>query len=253
MTCPHIPESQALMDGALDGEAAVAAARHLETCAECQAAVEDAAMLGHAIRTEATYHDAPAGLAARVTAALDAEDAAPPPRRRFGLDLRSLGLGAAGGVGASMLAACLALFVLAPPSPQTLAQQVSDAHVRALMDGKLIAVVSSSHHTVKPWFAGRVAVSPPVADFADQGFTLVGGRVDRIAGADAAVVVYAHGAHHIDLFAWPDRGAPLTGEGLRHGWRWIGWRQGDLDLAAVSDVQDSELQRFVNLVRQQRE
>ena len=44
------------------------------------------------------------------------------------------------------------------------------------MSGQTVEVASESHHTVKPWFAGRVPVSPPVADFTEQGFALLGGR-----------------------------------------------------------------------------
>jgi anti-sigma factor RsiW len=110
-------------------------------------------------------------------------------------------------------------------------------------------VVSSNHHTVKPWFAGRIEVSPPVADFAKDGFVLAGGRVDRVAGSRAAVVVYRHGKHEIDLFVWPDRGARLPGESLRHGYRSFFWKNGDLDFAAVSDTERAELVKFTNLVR----
>lgn len=251
MTCPETPRSLALMDGELSGDEAARAEAHLADCAECQASVEDAAALRQAIRTQATYHAAPPHLAARIAAALDHEPVRLKPRRAW--DLRSLGAGAAGGVGISAIAASLVLVMLAPPAADRLAQSLTDAHTGALMSGREISVVSSNHHTVKPWFAGRIAVSPPVTDFADQGFVLLGGRVDTVAGQPAAVVVYGHGAHRIDLFAWPDRGAPLTGEGLRHGYRWIGWRQGDLDLAAVSDTDAAALEKFVNLVRGQRE
>jgi anti-sigma factor RsiW len=128
-----------------------------------------------------------------------------------------------------------------------------DAHTRALMSGHVIEVASSNHHTVKPWFAGRVPVSPPVADFAADGFALAGGRIDKVAGSAAAVVVYRHGAHEIDLFVWPDRGSRLPASGVRHGYHAVFWKNGDLDFAAVSDMQSNELSRFVELVKGERE
>ncbi len=117
------------------------------------------------------------------------------------------------------------------------------------MQGRQIAVVSSDHHTVKPWFAGRAPVSPPVTDFAAQGFKLAGGRLDRVAGAPAAVVVYEHGRHEIDLFVWADRGSALPDTSVRHGFHAIFWKANDLDFAAISDTQAGELATFVKLVR----
>ena len=76
-----------------------------------------------------------------------------------------------------------------------------------------------------------------------------GGRVDRIAGMQAAVVVYRHAGHEIDLFAWADRGSALPPEAVRHGYRSMFWKSGDLDFAAISDVERGELEKFVQLVR----
>jgi anti-sigma factor RsiW len=118
------------------------------------------------------------------------------------------------------------------------------------MRGQAIQVASTSHHTVKPWFAGRVLISPPVADFAREGFVLAGGRVDEIAGARAAVVVYRHGHHTIDLFVWADRGAPLPKESIIRGYRALFWKRGDLDFAEVSDMGGAETQQFAQLAKQ---
>src|SRR5437763_692275 len=72
-------------------------------------------------------------------------------------------VGAGSGVSLSALAAGFAILAMLPPSASSLAQSVADAHTQALMSGRAIEVASSSHHTVKPWFAGRVPLAPPVA------------------------------------------------------------------------------------------
>jgi len=255
MGCAETLRTQAYLDGEVDDADAEAAARHIEGCAECQAICDDAAALSDAIRKAAVRHRAPNALRARVGRMLDDEAATGTktwtnPRKAM---RRDFWLGAGAGAGLTALAAGLALLLTLPPSAAGLSASITDAHVRALMAGREIEVVSSDHHTVKPWFAGRVEVSPPVTDFAAQGFKLIGGRLDHIAGARAAVVAYQHGRHEIDLFVWADRGAALPESGLRHGYRSVLWKAGDLDFAAVSDVQGSELANFVTLVRGQPE
>jgi anti-sigma factor (TIGR02949 family) len=245
MSCRELLRTHAYLDGELDGAAAAEAERHIETCAECREASEHAARLSDAIRREAAHYPAPAALRARIAAALDSEKTAvvvPFKRRNFWY-------GALSGAGAMAAAAGLAFVLMLPPSAENLAQAVTDDHTAALMSGHLIQIASSNHHVVKPWFAGRVDVSPPTPDFPQADFTLTGGRVDRIEGARAAVVVYRHGGHVIDLFVWPDRGSALPADATRHGYHAIFWKSGDLDFAAVSDTQKRELENFVTLVR----
>ncbi|MBS0397000.1 MAG: anti-sigma factor, partial [Proteobacteria bacterium] len=126
------------------------------------------------------------------------------------------------------------------------------AHLRALQPGRAIDVESSERHTVKPWFAGRADVSPPVADFAAQGFTLVGGRVDYVAGTRSAVVVYRHNAHLIDVFAWRAAAAPVRGgASSENGYRLLSWRAGDLAFCAISDTAEDELAALRTLIQAQ--
>jgi anti-sigma factor RsiW len=244
MNCQETLHTQSYLDGELDGAEAVAAERHLESCAQCQALAAGTADLSDALRTAARYR-APDTLRHRLAKELDRETRRAPLRRFW--------QGAASGVGASALAAGFALFVLLPPSAATLSQSIVDAHTAALTGGKTIMVASSNHHTVKPWLAAHAGISPPVVDFAEQGFTLTGGRTDAVAGNRAAVAVYAHGNHEVDLFSWPDRGAQLPAAGMSRGFRIAFWKMGDLNYAAVSDVDAASFQKFIALAKSQRE
>jgi len=244
MTCKEMLNTQSFLDGELDGADADAAERHLQSCAECQALAAGTADLGDALRG-ATRFRAPDSLRRRLGVALDRETRRAPAR--------SFWLGAASGGGLSALAAGFGLFVLLPPTAATLAQSVVDAHTAALTGGKTIMIASSNHHTVKPWLAMHAGISPPVTDFAPDGFVLKGGRMDEVAGRPAAVAVYAHGNHDVDLFAWPDRGAPLPAGGMVRGFRTSFWKSGDLDYAAVSDVDAGAFRKFVTLAQHQRE
>ena len=239
MACEQSLHVQAYLDGELDAADALKVERHLESCAECQALAADHAEMKAAL-AGASYHRADAALRAKISRALDAQSK--PARRRSGF-----WLGAGSGAGAVVIAAVIAFFLLLPAN--ALVNDLAEAHLRSLMGNHLIDVASSDRHTVKPWFAGHADVSPPARDFAADGFTLVGGRADYVHGARAAVVVYRHGAHVINLFAWADHGGGLPRGGMRDGYRMLFWKQDDLDFAAVSDITQSELDAFAALVK----
>jgi anti-sigma factor RsiW len=248
MACEESLKTQAYLDGELDAAQSLAVEAHLEHCEHCQALAMDHADLNAAM-AGATYHRAPAALRMNISAALDAESKIVPlnsARHKPGLK-SGFWLGAGSGAGGMAIAASIAFLLLMPANG--IVADLGEAHVRSLMGTHLIDVASSDHHTVKPWFAGHADVSPPTEDFKADGFTLVGGRADYVHGARAAVVVYRHGAHVINLFAWADRGQRLPASGSREGYRMIFWEDKDLDFAAVSDVDPVELEKFVALVK----
>ncbi|HEY2177150.1 MAG TPA: zf-HC2 domain-containing protein [Caulobacteraceae bacterium] len=257
MPCAETLHTQAFIDGELTGREAEIAEAHIAGCADCQAFCAAAAALSDGIRRHAPRYAAPDRLKARLDRALAKAEGRPTRTRASpgarGAFWRGAVGGALGGVGLGGLAAALAVLAVMPPSPASLADRVVGAHTRALISGKVIEVASNDHHTVKPWFAGRIDLSPPVADFAQQGFKLTGGRLDKAANAPAAVVVYRHGLHEIDLFVWSDHGGRLPGSATRLGYHAIFWKKGDLDFAAVSDMEPGELATFSNLVRGQAE
>lgn len=208
----------AYLDGELDRSEARALESHLDSCADCTAALAEADALRRALHEPALRHRAPAALRERIRATADATalpgkgEAAgganvvalcPRPRNTMP---RWLG----------MAAACLLCFTAgglavrvgsdhrasADASAQ-LQRDLFASHWRALAATSPVDVVSSDHHTVKPWFAGKLAESPPVQDFAAQGFALVGGRIDYVGTERVAVLVYRHGAHLIDVYVLP--------------------------------------------------
>src|SRR5260370_13739779 len=78
--------------------------------------------------------------------------------------------------------------------------EVIDAHIRSLQPGHLTDVTSTDQHTVKPWFDGKLNYVPPVRDFAENGFPLIGGRLDVLNGRSVAVLVYCRPEHFIKVF-----------------------------------------------------
>ncbi len=112
-------------------------------------------------------------------------------------------------------------------------------------------MVSTDQHTVKPWFAGRTDVSPVVADFASQGYRLLGGRIDDVADHKAAVMVFQHGKHLINVFSWASSARPLPRDTTRNGYHLAFWQVGNLSYCAVSDTGWVELTGLVALLQQQ--
>jgi anti-sigma factor RsiW len=236
---------QAYFDSQLDALAADQIERHIEHCAECRALLEDLQQLRSKLREELKFELAPALLQARISQALDRDMRQAPAA--IALRRRPFLRGALSGFGAAAAAALL-LFLQLPARPDPLLDEVVDAHVRSLLPEHLIDVASSERHTVKPWFAGHADVSPVVADFEAQGYKLLGGRADYVERQRAAVVVYQHGAHTINVFSWAtDKSAPQNA--TRNGYHLEFWKIGNLEYCAVSDTGWEELHGLVRLLK----
>jgi anti-sigma factor RsiW len=137
--------------------------------------------------------------------------------------------------------------LLAPGGDERIAQEIVTAHVRSLMAPNHLAdVVSTDQHTVKPWFNGRLDYSPPVADLADAGFPLEGGRLDYVNDRAVAVLAFRRNRHPIDVFVWPARrGAPRLAPSARDGYQIEHRVVAGMECWAVSDLNATELREFM--------
>lgn len=240
-----------LIDGELGFMGRHRLLRHVARCGGCAGRLSELQALQTALRTKLQYHRAPPALAARIGAAIARESPslAPARRRLFGRrGAAPAGFGLAGGLVGAAAGVALTLLVTGAPidRPNDVVGAVLDSHVRSLLPNHLTDVVTSDRHTVKPWLSSRVDVSPPVRDLADEGFPLIGGRVDYVDGHQVGCVVYRHDRHIINLLAWSSPG--MADEGLkstsRQGFNLMTWRKGGVTFWAVSDLEAAELRKF---------
>ena len=256
MQCAESLRVQAYFDSEVDAVSAAEIERHFEHCSACRELLQDLEKVRSALRSGISYAAAPPALRAQILQALDRDPDAVPLKPRPARPSKVYGgqrfwSGAFTGIGGTALAAALAFFLFLPSLVSPLSNEIVSAHVRSLMPAHLIDVVSTDKHTVKPWFAGHADVSPAVADFETQGYRLIGGRADYIDRQRAAVVVYQHGAHVINVFTWAASGARNLSNTTRSGYHLAYWQQGDIQYCAVSDTGWDELLALVRLLREQ--
>jgi anti-sigma factor RsiW len=230
----------AYLDGELDPAHALEVERQLARdpvlAAEC-ARVE---ALQRLIRERLPLESAPQGLTRRVEAAIGM-----PPATRWASHPSWRAL-AASVVLAAFLASGSTWFALRPGPTATVADMVVANHLRALMAPQPTDVASSDQHTVKPWFVGRIPESPRVVDLSQQGFPLVGGRIDVIGRVPVPTLVYRRRQHLISLSSVPSSASAILEAVPRAiaGYNIVSWTDDGLTYWAVSDVAPADLHSF---------
>jgi anti-sigma factor RsiW len=240
----------ALIDGELDAGHAREVEAHIATCAGCAAQLAAYRQMSQEIARADLRYTAPPALRMKIEASLpkpmlkslptSTSNPRAPSRRSI---LQGFAMGSA----LSALAATgLVAIVLRADDEQRIMSEVVSAHLRSLQAGHLTDVISTDQHTVKPWFNGRLDVSPPVIDLTSKGFTLVGGRLDYIDARAIGAVVYRRRQHVINLFVSqttnmekrPAKTETIQGFNIRR------WSDRGLNYWAISDIGADELSEF---------
>src|ERR1700693_4859554 len=195
----------AYADGELDALRTYPMKKHLLDCIGCAARYRSILALRARIRAEVPTFVASPALHARIRAAVGAVSAyAPRQPRPTGDRWRWLTGGVLAGCAASVFTWMLGTTVLAWRANEDVAGAAGAGHALWTLGDHLIEVASSDRHTVKPWLSARLDYSPPVQDLANEGFTLIGGRLDYLERRPVATLIYRYGEHTIDVFLWPD-------------------------------------------------
>ena len=248
MTCDQCRELlDAYLDGELPSDEEAAVREHIASCAECASEHGRLVAVSRKIGETLVKYPAPDVLKARIRVAL----AQPGPLTPDVPVARAISTGrlSLGGVGIAAASAIITFAIVRGVAPnRSPTDEIVSSHIRALMPGHLTDVSSTNQHNVKPWFNGRVDLSPPVPNLDSLGFPLIGGRLDYVQNRTVPVVVYGRRQHLIDVYSWPDAhqgNSSDVSESTRNGYNVIAWHAGGLSLEAVSDLNRLELQQFV--------
>jgi anti-sigma factor RsiW len=252
-------EAATVIAGYADGEVDSARGRsiedHLRSCATCTARHQEVLALRARIRAELPYFAAPPALQERLRAAaareVSAQHTAGAPRSAERSRFRWLTGGALAGCTATVVAFVLGTFVIDWRANEDIAMQAAATHVRATLGNRLIEVASSDQHTVKPWLSSRLDYSPPVRDFASDGFALIGARLETLDKQRVATLVYRYRQHTIDVFVRPDSAHAPTGPRTVRGFNVAHATGSGMDWLAVSDVGPDVLSAFVQQLAQE--
>jgi len=223
--------------------------KHLRECGACAERHESNQALRSALNDPALYFKAPADLQRKLQSSLRRSIKAEAPARIRVWRWLNAAVPAA-------LAALVILIVVpllhGPSDDEILRREIVSSHVRSLMAGHLADVVSSDEHTVKPWFAGKLNFSPMVVDLKNQGFPLIGGRLDYIDNSPVAALVYQRQKHYINLFVWPSRSESDADTEMisRQGYNLFHWSKAGMSYWAISDLNRAELQEFTRHIQQ---
>jgi anti-sigma factor RsiW len=248
-------KAQGLINAYVDGELELTAAldleAHLESCSQCRNLSDQLTGLSRRLRQGLTRYVAPAELRERLAPA--PANRLVPPRPSAGWPRRQALAMAASVMLAVVASGGTTYWLTRPPAVEPVAEEVVASHIRSLMPGHLIDIASSDQHTVKPWFDGRVDLAPTVVDFTEQGFPLVGGRLDYIGRQPVAAIVYKRRKHFINVFACPSIGGAEIGAAKSstiRGYNLLSWGAGDINYWMVSDATAADLEALRQLIVQ---
>jgi anti-sigma factor RsiW len=227
-------------DGELDPANALAVERRIASDPALAREAEQIAALCNALRDTLPREPLPAGLRHRIERAVAPAKTQPSWRALAA----SIAVAAVISSGGTWLA-------LRPAPGEAFAQAAIDGHLRALMAPQPIDVSSSDRHTVKPWFNGRLPQAPRVVDLTQDGFPLVGGRIDVVDRMPVPTLVYRHRQHLISLMAVPiaQRAAAAPAPHSVQGYNVVGWSADGIAYWAVSDLGAGDLEKFARLFR----
>jgi anti-sigma factor RsiW len=240
----------AYLDDELDASSAANYAQHLLSCAACNRAYEELTQLRATLNDNLPRYSAPSHLRHRILSDLEALKPRTKKRQASRWFWINVGLSS---VCSIAFAASMTLYLAMPTQAELINQEIVASHYRSLLASHLADVASSDHHTVKPWFTGKLDYAPVVIDFVGDGFPLLGGRLDYINKRTVAALAYRHNKHLINVFIWPESSGKSSSITSIQGFNVLQWNDAGMSYHAVSDMNAQELENLRQLITAHKE
>jgi len=245
MECSQIEKSIELY---LDSELTLSDRRdfeeHVQLCSACESKVAGLRSIQSMV-SNSNINSAPASLKHKIQNQL--KDYTGESQEKFSIK-HWFGFGAGSMAIGSFVTWFIMALLISTPEQIQLADLVVASHVRSMMVDHKMDVLSSDRHTVKPWFNGRVDFSPTVKDLQQEGYKLLGGRLDYIQGQSVSALVYQRRAHIINAFIFKSNDKNNSNSALmslqRDGYNLFNWKKNGLEYWVISDLNKTELNEF---------
>jgi anti-sigma factor RsiW len=247
----HISQSNlnALVDGELSADQVSLINDHLAACPACTSAALVQTLLKTNIARAGQRYPMPAGLEERLRNT--AGRTRPPARSAIAGWATAAAILLVIFSGLILLQQGRRRTELAALEYQAQVSEVSDLHIATLAAGLGPQVVSSDRHTVKPWFQGKLPFSFNLPDNLPGDTKLDGANLTYLHNQPVAQLLYTIGRHHVSVFLTEKR----TGESMAErqsehsGFKVTSVGVGDLDIVAVSDVDQVRLVELVGIIK----
>jgi len=230
------------LDDELDAAAVADLHQHLARCPDCARDWAQLTALRAALKRSLPRVPAPAALRARILADLPGEPEVIRWRR-----FRIAGMAAAG-----LALAAMVMLVMLPNGREEdrLTAEILAAHRLAVTEGPLTEIATADPAALRPFLAAHLAQPPVIPDLTRSGWTLLGGRLEAVAGTPVVALAYRRDAHVITLAlqATPSRPDGESEAETRSGYAACHWTKGGVTFWAVGDVDTEMLERFEDAV-----
>jgi anti-sigma factor RsiW len=251
MDCHAIKQLlEAHLNGGLELTRQLEVEAHLTRCPSCNKLAETVDKDRYSVRMNIPTYKAPSDLRASIRVALQRETQ--PEMVWLGWFRRPF-LSAAAVLVVSIGSVLAWMAVTQGKNRELIVEAISN-HARSLLVGHAVDVTSADRQKIKPWFAEKLNYSPPIANLADAGYELIGGRIDMLDRHPVAAIVYQRSNRIINVFVWPtSRGTIDFQDQVHRGYLICGWNKSGLNYIVVADLSNAEMENFEDSLRDRTE